>query len=76
MARTVLPPLPTPWPSAARNALLALLGSGPGLVATWESCDRFGLTGQWLPQWTAFGDSAAPPVHEYTLDRHLVAGGG
>jgi [protein-PII] uridylyltransferase len=66
-------PLPTPWPATARNALLALLGAGPGLVPTWESCDRFGLTGQWLPQWTRVrGTPQHHPVHEYTLDRHLV----
>lgn len=66
-------PVPTPWPSSARNAFLALLGSGPGLVPTWESCDRFGLTGQWLPQWTRVrGTPQHYPVHEYTLDRHLV----
>ncbi len=66
-------PLPVPWPASARNAFLSLLGSGPGLVATWESCDRFGLTGQWLPQWTRLrGTPQHHPVHQYTLDRHLV----
>ncbi|WP_020523385.1 [protein-PII] uridylyltransferase [Catelliglobosispora koreensis] len=67
------PPLPSPWPSAARNAFLALLGSGPGLVAAWEACDRFGLTGRWLSQWTRVrGTPQHHPVHQYTLDRHLV----
>jgi [protein-PII] uridylyltransferase len=66
-------PLPTPWPAAARNAFLALVGSGPGLVPAWESCDRFGLTGSWLPQWTRVrGTPQHHPVHQYTLDRHLV----
>ncbi|GIH04453.1 bifunctional uridylyltransferase/uridylyl-removing enzyme [Rhizocola hellebori] len=66
-------PLPVPWPSSARNAFLSLVGSGPALVATWESCDRFGLTGQWLPQWTRLrGTPQHHPVHQYTLDRHLV----
>ncbi|HCT79197.1 MAG TPA: [protein-PII] uridylyltransferase, partial [Micromonosporaceae bacterium] len=66
-------PLPMPWPASARNALLALLGSGSSLVPTWESCDRFGLTGQWLPQWTRVrGTPQHHPVHQYTLDRHLV----
>ena len=67
------PPLPVPWPASARNALLSLLGSGPGLVPAWESCDRFGLTGRWLPQWARLrGTPQHHPVHQYTLDRHLV----
>ncbi|HEX6685889.1 MAG TPA: [protein-PII] uridylyltransferase [Candidatus Limnocylindrales bacterium] len=67
------PPLPVPWPAPARNALLSLLGSGPGLVSAWEACDRFGLTGRWLPQWTRLrGTPQHHPVHQYTLDRHLV----
>jgi [protein-PII] uridylyltransferase len=67
------PPLPTPWPAAARTALLTLLGAGPGLVTTWEACDRFGLTSRWLPQWTRLrGTPQHHPVHRFTLDRHLV----
>jgi len=67
------PPLAVPWPASARNALLSLLGSGQGLVAAWESCDRFGITGRWLPQWTRLrGSPQHHPVHQYTLDRHLV----
>jgi len=67
------PPLAVPWPAPARNALLSLLGSGQGLVAAWESCDRFGITGRWLPQWTRLrGTPQHHPVHQYTLDRHLV----
>ncbi len=65
--------LPVPWPAPARQAFLALLGAGPGLVPTWEACDRFGLTGQWLPEWTRVrGTPQHHPVHQYTLDRHLV----
>lgn len=67
------PPLSVPWPASARNAMLSLLGSGQGLVAAWESCDRFGITGRWLPQWTRLrGTPQHHPVHQYTLDRHLV----
>ena len=39
------PPLPTPWPPAARAALVSLLGSGPGLLPAWETSDRYGLAG-------------------------------
>jgi len=67
-------PAPTqPWPPGARYALLALLGAGPGLVSTWEACDRHGLVTGWLPEWARV--RSAPqhnPVHRFTIDRHLV----
>ncbi len=67
------PPPPTPWPAAAREALLTLLGSGPGLVPTWEACDRYGLVVGWLPEWARVrGHPQYNPVHLYTVDRHLV----
>lgn len=67
------PPLPRPWPDAARVAFAQLIGSGPALVPTWEACDRFGLITAWLPEWARV--RSAPqhnPVHRYTLDRHLI----
>jgi [protein-PII] uridylyltransferase len=67
------PPLPRPWPPAARNAFAQLLGSGAALVPTWEACDRYGLVGAWLPEWVRI--RSAPqynPVHRFTLDRHLI----
>ncbi|MFC6017427.1 [protein-PII] uridylyltransferase, partial [Plantactinospora solaniradicis] len=67
------PPLPTPWPPAARAALVTLLGAGPGLVTTWETCDRYGLVDGWLPEWPRMRSLPQHnPVHRYTLDRHLV----
>src|SRR5205814_9250351 len=30
------PPPPVPWPSAAREALLTLLGAGPAMLPVWE----------------------------------------
>ncbi|GGQ37747.1 [protein-PII] uridylyltransferase [Couchioplanes azureus] len=67
------PPLPTPWPSAARGALVSLLGSGPGLLPTWETCDRYGLIDAWLPEWARMRSLPQHhPVHRFTLDRHLV----
>lgn len=67
------PPLPAPWPVAARAALVTLLGAGEGLVPTWETCDRYGLVDGWLPEWPRMRSLPQHnPVHRYTLDRHLV----
>jgi [protein-PII] uridylyltransferase len=67
------PPLPTPWPPAARAALVSLLGSGAGLLPTWETCDRYGLIDAWLPEWARLRSLPQHhPVHRFTLDRHLV----
>ncbi len=44
------PPLPPPWPPQARDALITLLGAGPGLLPAWETCDRYGLVDGWLPR--------------------------
>lgn len=67
------PPLPAPWPSEARSALVTLLGAGAGLVPTWETCDRYGLVDGWLPEWPRMRSLPQHnPVHRFTLDRHLV----
>ncbi|WP_250027295.1 [protein-PII] uridylyltransferase [Paractinoplanes maris] len=67
------PPLPTPWPPAARAALVSLLGSGPGLLPAWETCDRYGLIDAWLPEWARMRSLPQHhPIHRFTLDRHLV----
>ncbi|MEY4170706.1 MAG: hypothetical protein RLZ94_1779, partial [Actinomycetota bacterium] len=46
-------PLPAPWPAEARDALVSLLGSGPGLVPVWEALDQQGLIVRLFPEWAA-----------------------
>src|SRR5690242_8285543 len=66
-------PMPQPWPGPARDALLTLLGSGPGMVSVWEACDRYGLIVDWLPEWARVRSLPQhSPVHLFTVDRHLV----
>lgn len=63
----------SPWPAEIRQALVALLGTGDGLVDVVEALDRTGLWARLFPEWGAIRD--LPPreaVHIWTVDRHLV----
>jgi [protein-PII] uridylyltransferase len=67
------PELREPWPRAALDELLSLLGAGRPLVDVVESLDRTGLWGRLFPEWGAVRD--LPPrdrAHIWTVDRHLV----
>ncbi|MFF0145501.1 UTP--GlnB (protein PII) uridylyltransferase GlnD [Amycolatopsis sulphurea] len=67
------PELRTPWPDDARNALVELLGAGEGLVDAVEALDRTGLWARLFPEWGAIRDlPPRSPVHQWTVDRHLV----
>jgi [protein-PII] uridylyltransferase len=67
------PPLPVPWPTGARNALLALLGAGASAIAVWEALDQEGLLAALIPDWDRVRNRPQRnPLHRFTVDRHLV----
>jgi [protein-PII] uridylyltransferase len=67
------PPLPVPWPAAARDALLSLLGAGRSAVGVWEALDTEGLITALIPDWERVRNRPQRnPLHRFTVDRHLV----
>ena len=63
-----------PWTTETRDLFTDLLASGTGLDDVWEGLDQVGLVETWLPEWA--GVRCRPqhnPVHQHTVDRHLLA---
>ena len=66
-------PLPDPWPDAARQLLVRLLGSGRGLLPVWETLEETGALPAVLPEWERIRLLPhASSVHRFTVDRHVV----
>jgi len=67
------PPMPVPWPGAARDALVALLGAGRAALVVFEALDQAGLMVRLIPEWeTVRYLRQRNPLHRFTVDRHLV----
>jgi len=66
-------PLPTPWPPEARQLLVRLLASGPGLLGVWETLEATGALDRFLPEWERIRLLPhASAIHRFTVDRHAV----
>jgi [protein-PII] uridylyltransferase len=66
-------PMPEPWPAAAREEFVTLLGAGPRAVPALEALDQHGLLSRLLPEWEQVRFKAQHnPVHLFTVDRHLI----
>jgi [protein-PII] uridylyltransferase len=66
-------PMPEPWPAAARDEFVSLLGAGPRAVSALEALDQHGLLSRLLPEWEQVRFKAQHnPVHLFTVDRHLI----
>ncbi|WP_330173393.1 [protein-PII] uridylyltransferase [Streptomyces sp. NBC_01498] len=67
------PPLPVPWPAAAREEFVTLLGAGEPTVAVWEAFEAEGLITRLIPEWERVRcRPQRNAVHTWTVDRHLV----
>lgn len=63
----------TPWDRETRELFIALLGSGSHLVAVTEALEQAHVWERWIPEWEVV--RSAPqrnPIHQYTVDRHLI----
>ena len=43
--------MPNPWPRAARENLISLIGAGFPMVRIWEGLDQEEILFHWLPEW-------------------------
>jgi [protein-PII] uridylyltransferase len=62
-----------PWPDAARQAFVAVLGCGPAAVPAVETLDQHDILVRYLPEWKAVRNKPQRNAyHRYTVDRHML----
>lgn len=65
--------LPNPWPHAAREDLVSLIGAGSAMVHVWEALDQEEIISTWMPEWGAVRSLPQRNyLHRHTVDRHMV----
>ena len=61
-----------PWSDAGRQALIALLGTGPAAIQVFEDLDELGILPRLLPEWEPVRSRPQRnALHRFTVDRHL-----
>lgn len=65
--------LPNPWPRAAREELVTLIGAGSAMIRVWEALEQEGVISRWFPEWNHLRSLPQRNVlHRHTVDRHMV----
>ena len=66
-------PIPEPWNNDVRQSWVSLLGAGRAAVPVLEALDHAGIVSGLIPEWEAVRSlPQRNPMHEFTVDRHLV----
>tara|TARA_A100001388_G_scaffold159169_1_gene118710 strand:+ start:2499 stop:4847 length:2349 start_codon:yes stop_codon:yes gene_type:complete len=66
-------PIPEPWNNDVRQSWVSLLGAGRAAVPVLEALDQEGIVSGLIPEWEAVRSlPQRNPIHELTVDRHLV----
>ncbi len=66
-------PIPEPWNNDVRQSWVSLLGAGRAAVPVLEALDQEGIVSGLIPEWEAVRSlPQRNPIHEFTVDRHLV----
>jgi len=66
-------PVNEPWNNDLRQSWVSLLGAGRSSVPVLEAMDQAGIISALIPEWEAVRSlPQRNPMHEFTVDRHLV----
>jgi [protein-PII] uridylyltransferase len=68
-----VPTTDEPWTSEMRESFVSLLGAGSANLTIFEALDHSGILEAWIPEWSTVRSlPQRNPIHEYTVDRHLL----